>query len=84
VTAAGSGRFWALLILLIALWMHRLAMDLFVGICIARFRGWEVRFELALGWLFGPLGTLVFAARYGVAVIAGKWRSRRRASLARD
>lgn len=70
-------RFWAHPILFIALWMHRLAMDLFVGIWIsrfARFRTWEVRFELLLVWLFGPIGAMVFAVRYWVATVLSKFR----------
>ncbi|MDQ8180741.1 ABA4-like family protein [Pelagicoccus sp. SDUM812005] len=80
-------RFWAHPILFIALWMHRLTMDLFVGIWIsrfARFRGWEVRFELVLVWLLGPIGTLFFAARYWVATLIGKWRSRKEAVTEED
>lgn len=72
-------RFWAHPILFIALWMHRLAMDLFVGIWIsrfARFRSWDVRIELLLVWLLGPIGVMVFAARYWAAALWGKWRSR--------
>ncbi|EDY81015.1 hypothetical protein VDG1235_632 [Verrucomicrobiia bacterium DG1235] len=70
-------RFWAHPILFIALWMHRLAMDLFVGIWISRFarlRSWEVRLELLLVWLAGPFGALVFAVRYWVATILARVR----------
>ena len=72
-------RFWAHPILFIALWMHRLAMDLFVGIWIARFarlQAWEVRIELLLVWLFGPIGAMVFAVRYWVATLLGKLRKK--------
>ncbi len=72
-------RFWAHPILFIALWMHRLAMDLFVGIWISRFgrfRGWEVRVELVLVWLLGPVGALVFAGRYWIAAAVSKCSSR--------
>ncbi|MDQ8205276.1 abscisic acid-deficient protein Aba4 family protein [Pelagicoccus sp. SDUM812003] len=68
-------RYWAHPILFIALWMHRLAVDLFVGIWIARFgraRNWEVRGELVLVWLAGPIGMLVFAGRYWLARIRGR------------
>lgn len=70
-------RFWSHPILFIALWMHRLAMDLFVGIWIARFarfRAWEVRLELLLVWLLGPIGAMVFAVRYWVASVLVKLR----------
>ncbi len=73
-------RFWAHPILFIALWMHRLAVDLFVGIWISRFgrfRGWEVRVELVLVWLLGPIGTMVFAARYWVAALLARLRKER-------
>lgn len=65
-------KYWAHPILFIALWMHRLTMDLFVGIWIARFgryRGWNVKVELLLVWLTGPLGATVFAVRYWVAIL---------------
>ena len=68
-------RFWGHPILFIALWMHRLAMDLFVGIWIfrfGRFRGWNVSIELLLVWLAGPLGAFVFAIRYWIALIRTK------------
>jgi len=70
-------RFWAHPILFIALWMHRLAMDLFVGIWIARFarfRSWEVRIELLLVWLAGPAGVMAFAARYWVSALLVRLR----------
>ncbi|MBK1879210.1 abscisic acid-deficient protein Aba4 family protein [Pelagicoccus mobilis] len=73
-------RFWAHPILFIALWMHRLVMDLFVGIWIARFarfRAWEVRIELLLVWLLGPLGAMVFAVRYWISVLLGKIERKR-------
>lgn len=70
-------KFWAHPILFIALWMHRMAMDLFVGIWISRFgrfRGWEVRFELLLVWLLGPVGAMVFAVRYWAAALVSRYR----------
>ena len=68
-------RYWAHPILFIALWMHRLTMDLFMGIWIARFarhRAWNVRFELLLVWVAGPVGALAFAIRYWIASLRGK------------
>lgn len=72
-------RFWGHPILFIALWMHRLTMDLFVGIWIHRFaegRRWDVRLELILVWIGGPIGAFVFALRYWFAR-AMAWRRKR-------
>jgi len=71
-------RFWNHPVLFIALWMHKLVMDLFVGIWIARFaalKRWEIQFELILIWLLGPVGMAAFAIRYWIAS-AISWRQR--------
>ncbi|MEM9160080.1 MAG: ABA4-like family protein, partial [Verrucomicrobiota bacterium] len=63
-------KFWSHPILFIALWMHRMTLDLFVGISmyrLGRYRKREVRLELALTWLLGPVGMMVFAIRYWIA-----------------
>lgn len=63
-------KFWSHPILFIALWMHRMAIDLFVGISmyrIGRYKKREIRVELVLTWLLGPVGMIIFAIRYWIA-----------------
>lgn len=70
-------RFWGHPILFIALWMHRMALDLFVGTWIYQFgrvRGWNVRVELALVWIAGPAGVAAFAARYWIMLFLVRTR----------
>lgn len=71
--------YWAHPILFIALWMHRLVVDLFVGVWISRFgraKAWEIRIELILVWLLGPIGMAVFAVRYWIAKAVSLRRGR--------
>ena len=70
-------RFWGHPILFIALWMHRMAMDLFVGIVmfrVGRYRLRMVSIELWLTWILGPVGMIVFALRYWFAEAFGSKR----------
>jgi hypothetical protein len=63
----GVREFWSQPFLFLSLWAHRMILDLFCGMMLNRTKeakGWVGKLSLLLIWFFGPIGLMVFAARY--------------------
>lgn len=67
VTMKGMRAFWFQPFLFLALWAHRMILDLFCGMILNRTKegqGWIGKLSLLLVWLIGPIGLIVFGIRY--------------------
>lgn len=67
VTLKGIRKFWNHPFLFMALWAHRVIIDLFCGMMLNRTQeghGRAGKLSLLLVWLLGPIGLMVFAIRY--------------------
>ena len=67
VTMKGIRAFWSHPFSFMALWAHRMILDLFCGMILNRTgegAGWTGKLMLLLIWLLGPIGLMIFALRY--------------------
>lgn len=70
-TMKGIRSFWNHPFLFMALWSHRMILDLFCGMILNRTNegsGRSGKLSLLLIWTLGPIGIMVFALRYWMNV----------------
>ncbi|MCZ6673913.1 MAG: DUF4281 domain-containing protein [Verrucomicrobia bacterium] len=67
----GVREFWFQPFLFLSLWAHRMILDLFCGMMLNRAKGgqsWAGKVSLLLIWILGPIGLMIFAARYWIGI----------------